>query len=153
MLLSDVPVQASVDIATHDVQTDIQDNADADSQTELSIAWRSERDTQATVETAESVVQAAVETSEMTTQVVTEVADSTVQASVDVNESVMQTDYLGLSADCQTDVSMAREADCEVQVGAETLTASSQTDLNTGESSSQTEVGVLQQSILVKLIK
>ena len=125
----DVPIQASVDISNHDTQTESRCITEAPSQTDLSMALQADRETQATVEMLESMIQATVDTTEAVAQV-----------SVEVAELAMQTFTMTVSGNCQTDVSMARESDVQVQVCAEILTNSCQTEQLVEESSSQTEV-------------
>jgi hypothetical protein len=152
VLSFDAPSQASVYIIETSAQTDIVGDAEAQSQTDLSYAWRSEQHVQATVEVAESNVQVGVDTTESdaqavvdmvesTCQSVVETAESMVQAAVAIAESTVQTDLVGVSQVCQTDVSMALECDLAVQVGAEMSVGASQTEQYLIDStSSQTEV-------------
>ena len=103
---SDCHCQATPAVADGTVQTERRE-VQTEAQTELSIAWRAERETQAVVAVSESSVQASVSVNVVNCQTDSSMANlisRDVQADVDVMCSESQTDLSQSNSEAQTEV-------------------------------------------------
>jgi hypothetical protein len=107
--------------------------AHCETQTELSVAWRSECETQASVDLKDASLQAVVPSSAIESQTEMSLAwmeSRESQATVSVTESPSQTDVNAVSEiHSQTDASMSLMTDCESQATVESMEVLSQTAL------------------------